>query len=97
MLLDWYADWCISCKVIEREVLNDSLVVDRLRGYRQISFDITASNREQRTLLDRYQLFGPPALMFFGKDGVEHVEVRVVGEIGATQFAERIAAANDRI
>jgi len=97
LLLDWYADWCISCKVIEHEVLKDPIVVERLKGYRLIRFDITASNAEQRALLDRYQLFGPPALMFFGKDGVEHADVRVIGEINATDFAERVAKANDRI
>ncbi|MCW8276422.1 protein-disulfide reductase DsbD [Pseudomonas sp. PCH199] len=97
LLLDWYADWCISCKVIEHEVLNDATVVERLKGYRLIRFDITASNAEQRTLLDRYKLFGPPALMFFGKDGVERADVRVIGEINATDFAERVAKANDRI
>ncbi|KJZ64974.1 protein-disulfide reductase DsbD [Pseudomonas fluorescens] len=97
LLLDWYADWCISCKVIERKVLNDAKVVEHLKGYRLIRFDITASNAEQRALLDRYKLFGPPALMFFGKDGVEHTDVRVIGEINATDFAERVAKANDRI
>jgi len=97
LLLDWYADWCISCKVIEHEVLNDAKVVERLKGYRLIRFDITASNAEQRALLDRYKLFGPPALMFFGKDGVEHTDVRVIGEINASDFAERVAKANDRI
>ena len=97
LLLDWYADWCISCKVIEREVLNDPKVVERLQGYRLIRFDITASNAEQRALLDRYKLFGPPALMFFGKDGAERADVRVIGEINAQDFAERVAKANDRI
>ncbi|MGJ7515787.1 protein-disulfide reductase DsbD [Pseudomonas baetica] len=97
LLLDWYADWCISCKVIEREVLNDATVIERLKGYRLIRFDITASNAEQRALLDRYKLFGPPALMFFGKDGVERSDVRVIGEISAADFAERVARANDRI
>jgi len=97
LLLDWYADWCISCKVIEHEVLNDAKVVERLTGYRLIRFDITASNAQQRTLLDRYSLFGPPALMFFGKDGVERADVRVIGEINAADFAERVAKANDRI
>ena len=96
LLLDWYADWCISCKVIEREVLNDANVVERLKGYRLIRFDITASNAEQRALLDRYKLFGPPALMFFGKDGVERADVRVIGEINAKDFAERVTKANDR-
>ncbi|MBV4477978.1 protein-disulfide reductase DsbD [Pseudomonas botevensis] len=97
LLLDWYADWCISCKVIEHDVLNDATVVERLKGYRLIRFDITASNAEQRRLLDRYNLFGPPALMFFGKDGNEHRDVRVIGEINAADFAERVARANDRI
>ncbi|MCX7078609.1 MAG: protein-disulfide reductase DsbD [Pseudomonas sp.] len=97
LLLDWYADWCISCKVIEHEVLNDSNVVERLKGYRLIRFDMTASNHEQRALLDRYKLFGPPALMFFGKDGVERRDVRVIGEINAADFAERVAKANDHI
>jgi thiol:disulfide interchange protein DsbD len=97
LLLDWYADWCISCKVIEHEVLNDATVVERLKDYRLIRFDITASNAEQRALLDRYKLFGPPALMFFGRDGVERADVRVIGEINAKDFAERVAKANDRI
>ncbi|MDF9776594.1 protein-disulfide reductase DsbD [Pseudomonas baetica] len=97
LLLDWYADWCISCKVIEHEVLDDPIVVERLKGYRLIRFDITASNAEQRALLDRYHLFGPPALMFFGKDGVERAEVRVIGEINAKDFAERVNRANDHI
>jgi len=97
LLLDWYADWCISCKVIEHEVLNDANVMEHLQGYRLVRFDITASNAEQRALLDRYKLFGPPALMFFGKDGVERADVRVIGEINAKDFAERVAKANDRI
>jgi thiol:disulfide interchange protein DsbD len=97
LLIDWYADWCISCKVIEHEVLDDATVIERLKGYRLVRFDITASNAEQRALLDRYQLFGPPALMFFGKDGIERTDVRVIGEINAADFAERVARANDRI
>ncbi|MHC8404418.1 protein-disulfide reductase DsbD [Pseudomonas sp. TMB3-21] len=96
LLLDWYADWCISCKVIEKQVLTDANVVERLKGYRLIRFDMTASNAEQRGLLDRYKLFGPPALMFFGKDGAERVDVRVIGEINAADFAERVAKVNDR-
>jgi thiol:disulfide interchange protein DsbD len=97
LLLDWYADWCISCKVIEHQVLNDATVMERLEGYRLIRFDITESNAGQRALLDRYKLFGPPALMFFGKDGTEQADVRVIGEINAVDFAERVTKANDRI
>ena len=97
LLLDWYADWCISCKVIEHEVLNNPRVVDLLKGYRLVRFDITASNAEQRALLDHYSLFGPPALMFFGKSGAEKSDQRVIGEINAADFAERVAIANDQI
>ncbi|NVZ24930.1 protein-disulfide reductase DsbD [Pseudomonas gingeri] len=96
LLLDWYADWCISCKVIEHEVLNEANVLEKLQGYRLVRFDITASNAEQRALLDRYQLFGPPALMFFAKDGSERTDVRVIGEISARDFVERVTKANDR-
>jgi Thiol:disulfide interchange protein len=97
LLLDWYADWCISCKVIEHEVLNNPQVLDRLKGYRLVRFDMTASNAGQRALLDRYQLFGPPALMFFGKNGSEISDQRVIGEINAADFAERVDNANDQI
>ncbi|WP_341522491.1 protein-disulfide reductase DsbD [Pseudomonas sp. G.S.17] len=97
LLLDWYADWCISCKVIEHEVLPDPSVVSQLKGYRLIRFDMTDSNAEQRALLDRYKLFGPPALLIFGKNGEERSDVRVVGEIDANGLAERLIRANDQI
>lgn len=90
LMLDWYADWCISCKVIEREVFADPAIAPRLADYRLIRFDITDSNPEQRALLDRYKLFGPPAILFFDRSGKELAEVRVVGEIDASQFAERL-------
>ena len=96
LLLDWYADWCISCKVIEREVLQNAEVVDALAGYRLVRFDITASTAQQRALLDRYQLFGPPALMLFDAQGVEQHEQRVVGEIDAKGFLARLRDANDQ-
>lgn len=97
VLVDWYADWCISCKVIEHEVLPDSKIVSQLGAFRLIRFDMTDSNPEQRALLDRYKLFGPPALLFFGKNGNELETVRVVGEIDVEGFAERLSRANDQI
>jgi thiol:disulfide interchange protein DsbD len=93
LLLDWYADWCISCKVIEREVFSDPAVIAQLGGFRLIRFDMTASTPEQRTLLDRYRLFGPPAILFFDRQGEETTALRVVGEIGAEAFAARVPAA----
>ncbi|MCU7282070.1 protein-disulfide reductase DsbD [Pseudomonas peradeniyensis] len=88
VLLDWYADWCISCKVIEHEVLNAPQVQPQLAAFRLLRFDITESNAEQRALLDRYRLFGPPALMFFAANGSEMTTDRVIGEINAADFAQ---------
>ncbi|MCW3150703.1 protein-disulfide reductase DsbD [Stutzerimonas stutzeri] len=90
LILDWYADWCISCKVIEREVFAHPQIAPRLGDYRLIRFDITDSNAAQRALLDRYQLFGPPAILFFDRTGEEITEVRVVGELDARDFGERL-------
>lgn len=93
LMLDWYADWCISCKVIEREVFAAPEIAPRLSGYRLVRFDITESNAEQRALLDRYKLFGPPAVLFFDRSGQELADIRVVGEIDASQFAKRLDGA----
>ncbi|MBU1330777.1 MAG: protein-disulfide reductase DsbD [Gammaproteobacteria bacterium] len=96
LLLDWYADWCISCKVIEREVLNAPAVGSQLGDYRLIRFDMTDSTPAQRALLDRYQLFGPPAIQLFAGNGQEWQDLRVVGEINARDFAARLEQARTR-
>jgi len=93
LMLDWYADWCISCKVIEREVFADAQIAPRLAAYRLVRFDITESNAEQRQLLDRYKLFGPPAVLFFDRSGRELADARVVGEIDASGFGEQLSRA----
>ncbi|MBV4493164.1 protein-disulfide reductase DsbD [Pseudomonas oryzicola] len=97
VLLDWYADWCISCKVIEREVLTAPQVQAQLAGFKLLRFDITASNAEQRALLDRYQLFGPPALLFFAANGSEITADRVIGELNASEFAQILARVRSKV
>jgi len=97
LLLDWYADWCISCKVIEREVFNDPAIMAQLTAFRLIRFDITASNAQQRALLDRYHLFGPPAIQFFDRKGQETQDLRVIGEIGADAFAKHLERAQETL
>jgi thiol:disulfide interchange protein DsbD len=94
LVLDWYADWCISCKVIEHDVLTDPQVVSRLAGYQQVRFDVTDSNAEQRALLDRYKLFGPPALVFFAPNGSEIADAKVIGETDAAGFLGKITLAD---
>ena len=96
LLLDWYADWCISCKVIEREVLVSPEVSAQLGDYRLVRFDMTDSTPAQRALLDRYQLFGPPAILLFDGKGDEWRDLRVVGEVDAATFAARLNSARER-
>ena len=96
LLLDWYADWCISCKVIEREVFGNAEVGSKLAGWRLIRFDITDSNAAQRALLDRYKLFGPPAIQLFAGNGDELLDLRVVGEVNAATFVGRLDQASNR-
>lgn len=90
LVLDWYADWCISCKVIEHEVLTDPQVIAGLASYQRVRFDMTDSNAEQRAVLDRYKLFGPPALLFFDAQGAEQLSSRIVGEIDAKGFLAKL-------
>jgi thiol:disulfide interchange protein DsbD len=96
LLLDWYADWCISCKVIEREVLQAPAVAPQLTAWRLVRFDMTESRADQRALLDRYRLFGPPALLLFAADGSEWQDLRVVGETDAPHFATVLEKAAQR-
>lgn len=96
LLLDWYADWCISCKVIEREVFAAPPVVAALADWQLLRLDMTASSAEQRALLDRYRLFGPPAIQLFAGDGREWEDLRVVGEIDASGFQQRLEQARAR-
>ncbi|WP_083651943.1 protein-disulfide reductase DsbD [Pseudomonas sp. PA27(2017)] len=96
LLLDWYADWCISCKKIEREVFHSAQIGPQLTDYRLLRFDMTDSTAAQRALLDRYGLFGPPAIQLFAANGQEMQELRVVGEIDAQGFSERLQSARER-
>ncbi|MCA1772718.1 MAG: protein-disulfide reductase DsbD [Halomonas sp.] len=80
------ADWCISCRQLEREVYTDPAVIDELADFERVAVDVTDTNEQSRELLNRYQLFGPPSLLFF-QDGQEVREARIQGDINATDFA----------
>lgn len=79
VMLDFYADWCTSCIEMERETFSDPLVQDRLRGVVLLQADVTLNSAEDRALLQRFQLFGPPGLIFFDPQGRELGEARVIG------------------
>jgi thiol:disulfide interchange protein DsbD len=92
VLLDLYADWCISCKVMERSVFPKPEVASQLAQFRLLRADVTDNNAQHKALLDQFGLFGPPSMVFFAEDGRELTEVRVQGEIGAAALATHLAA-----
>ncbi|MBS3803431.1 MAG: protein-disulfide reductase DsbD [Oleiphilaceae bacterium] len=86
VMLDFYADWCISCKVMERKVFNDPTVVQALAPVTLLQIDLTDNTPDQQALLDELGLFGPPAILFYGTDGTEAETLRVLGEMSRDEF-----------
>lgn len=89
VLVDYYADWCVSCKVMEKEVFGDEQVQAALTGVRTLRPDVTQTDPASRELLNRYEVMGPPTLLFIGPDGVERRTQRITGEVDANQFLSR--------
>jgi len=90
-MVDVSADWCISCKVMEREVFPDPAVAERLDGFTLIRADVTQDNAASREILEHYGLFGPPGLLFFA-DGDELQRARIQGEVDAQALAPHLDA-----
>lgn len=93
VLLDFYADWCVACKELERDTFPDAQVQAQLAGFVRLQVDVTANSADDRALLRRYGLIGPPALLIFGADGRERPGLRTVGFIEAAPFAALLARA----
>jgi len=86
VMLDFYADWCVSCKEMERFTFSDRAVKARLEGFKLLKADVTGNTPEDKVLLARFKLFGPPGILFFDKQGKEKETVRVVGFQDAPTF-----------
>ncbi|MCL7945816.1 protein-disulfide reductase DsbD [Marinobacter sp. ATCH36] len=86
VMLDFYADWCISCKVMERNVFSDTAVIQALVPYKLLQLDMTDNTPEQQALLDELGLFGPPAILFYSGTGEEMGTARILGEMDRDQF-----------
>jgi thiol:disulfide interchange protein DsbD len=96
VMLDFYADWCVACKELEKFTFTDEAVAKKMAGMTLLRADVTANNDDDRALLKRYTLFGPPALIFFAPAGNELPGSRVIGYQDARQFAghlDRVLAA----
>jgi len=86
VMLDFYADWCVSCKEMERFTFTDAAVQAKLSNALLLKADVTKNNDDDRALLKRFSLFGPPGTIFFGTDGRELQGTRVIGFQKAEEF-----------
>ena len=93
VMLDFYADWCVSCKEMERFTFADARVQAKLAGALLLKADVTANNAEDRELLKRFKLFGPPGTIFFDPKGAELPGARVIGFQDADRFLQSLQAA----
>jgi thiol:disulfide interchange protein DsbD len=91
VMLDFYADWCITCKEMERDSFGDTRVRAQLAGWTLLQADVTANADADRALLQRFRLYGPPAIVFFDAHGSEIDGHRVVGYQDADAFLKTLA------
>ncbi len=89
VLLDYYADWCRPCKIMETQVFGQARVLDALSDVRLLRLDVTADNAASRELLARYKVPGPPTFLWIGADGEERRSQRITGEVDADTFLQR--------
>ena len=90
VILDFYADWCISCKVMERNVFSDPEVIQAMAPYTLLQIDLTENTPDQQAWLDELGLFGPPAILFYHEGGQELVQHRVLGEMDRNEFLNHL-------
>nr|WP_047198249.1 protein-disulfide reductase DsbD [Caldimonas brevitalea] len=93
VMLDFYADWCVSCKEMERYTFADPRVRDKLASALLLKADVTRNSAEDRALLKRFGLFGPPGTLFFDAQGQEVRAARVIGFQSADRFLQSLTAA----
>ena len=92
LLFDFYADWCVACKEMEKYTFTEPAVHGALEGFVLLKADVTANDALDQALMKRFGIVGPPATLFF-RDGAELRGLRLYGFERAGPFVERIATA----
>jgi len=90
VMLDFYADWCVSCKEMERLTFSDPAVQAKLAGFTLLQADVTANTDDDKALLAKFKLFGPPGIIFYDAKGQEISAVRIVGFQDAVLFQKSL-------
>jgi thioredoxin:protein disulfide reductase len=93
VVLDFYADWCVSCKEMEHLTFSDATVRPRMTNALLLQADVTANSADDKALLKRFGLFGPPGILFFDANGREHADARVIGFMPPQRFAASLGVA----
>lgn len=93
VMLDFYADWCVSCKEMEKYTFTDPQVQAALANAVLLQADVTANDDQDKALLAHFEIFGPPTIAFFGTDGVERRNFRLVGFTPADRFRAHVVEA----
>jgi thiol:disulfide interchange protein DsbD len=93
VMLDFYADWCVSCKEMEAFTFSDPKVRSQLDQMLLLQVDVTANNEADKALLKRFSLFGPPGIVFFDAQGREIKGLRVIGYQSAERFLKTLSLA----
>lgn len=94
VLLDFYADWCISCKEMEINTFANPEVSQELKQFILLQVDVTKNSAENQALLKRFGLYGPPGILIFNLDSQEQQSLRVVGYMPPQRFIERLKQVN---
>ena len=88
-MLDYYADWCIACKVMEKEVFHHADVQAHWPELLWLQIDVTDQTPEQVELMTDFNLFGPPSMLFFSNEG-EQDKLRILGEMHKEEFVQHL-------
>jgi len=94
VLLDFYADWCISCKEMEVNTFANAEVTKELKQFVLLQADVTKNSTDNQALLKRYGLYGPPGILIFNLDSQEQADQRVIGYMPPQRFIERLKKAS---
>ena len=90
-VLDFYADWCVSCKEMEKLTFVDPQVRAKLANSLLLQVDVTANDEDDKAMLKRFTLFGPPGIILFDTQGREIADARVIGFQDASKFLASLA------